>query len=560
MHIFLNKFNFSFLYIFLISLFFLFSCDENKENNPNNQTVQTEIQFENLEEYPAIIYSDASRLNVFTEVGSLSQKTIKSAPAPHGTAFYPTFLFSFKVGNIDKIIPLNGETIIAAIEADKTNLVKIPKLTSIEFNTSYVFLVNNSDYSLSFREGNTEKTPLGGGTSIINSGSSAAYEIMPGIISGYSIRKNTTDIAPFPTNLTEFRHGIIYELTYTNTGLELTKETDILDFGSYIKWTNDINGTLNVNNKSSKDMVLFLGMPNNNNLIGGVKTGVIKDFYIASKINNFETGGLAVIYGISIDEYNANIDNLTSAKREYSAMIIYGQGKTYKIEITSLSMGEYMYRISNPNKYGIELRKNSPDGEKIGFIPALSVNVSMYANSSEPFSIVPVFVVYNNVVKEIVTYVPIDNNIFQGMPYFVTISPKGMNSNEIQTYIINIENLTISLSTAYINIINNTTLPCEVGIGNTILKSVNGLNIISSGQTLTYSILSTTEGMQQNIILKYQVSNLPVRFSGETTPPVIKNGYQYTITVTGSGSNTENILITLIDNGVIPLDYIISSL
>jgi len=538
------------------------SCDNLSENNnTNTQASQTQIEFDNLEQYPVIIYNDPARLIFFTQVDGLSQRIVISSPAPYGTAFYPTFIYSFKVGANDIFIPFNGQTIIAAIEENKTNLVKIPKHDGIEISNAYIFIINDSDFSLSFREGSLEKTPIGGASSIINSGNSGAYEISPGNISGYSIRKNTTDPIAFPTGLTEFKQGVIYEITYTNTGLELIKETDVVSSGSNIKWSNDINGTLKVNNKSSKDMVLFLGNPNINNLIGGVRSGVKKDFNISSKVNDFQVGGFTVVYGITYDEFNYHIDNLSLAKIEYSAFIIFGQGKTFETEITNISMGNFMYRVSNTTKYGLELRKNSPDGERVAYIPALATNVPLYASSTEPIVLYTVYIIYNRVLDQITTFIPTD--IFYRS---ITVSPKGVNSGQVQTYIVspNTEipnNLLMPYS--YFDITNNTNQNCTVTLSGNILISERGFTILNSGSTERYVIMGAklpdgtyAQETMQNIILQFLggIVSLPVKFTDDTSAPIIKIGHCYTVAVTGSGTNVDNYTVTLIDNGSFPID------
>jgi hypothetical protein len=540
--------------VFLLFLILFTSCENQANNNTENPAEGTFVEFENLEQYPVTVYSDTSRTNVLVQVNALSKKTVKAEPAPLGTAFYPTFQFSFEIGTTKINIPFDGTTIIAAIEKDKTNIVKIPKLESVEINKAYILLINDSDFSLTFREGNTEKIPIGGGTSIINSGLSAAYEIPPGVSSGYSIRKNTTDPVAFPVGLTEFSQGIIYKLTYTNTGLELTGEDEVINYdGSNIKWSNDSNGTLKIDNNASKDMVLFIGMITPNNIIGGVRAGVSKDFNISSKVSDFQAGGRAVIYGITIDDYNANIENLSAAKVKYSAMVIYGGGRAYKTNIASDSIGDYMYRVTNNSRYGLELRKNNPDGERIDFIPAFAINWSMYANNTDPVYVFPVYVLYNATFQMIMSFTPNEN----GNPVFVTVTPRGANSGQVQTYTFSInQEIPITSPVAYMNVTNYTNLNCRVNIANNTLTSVNGFNTINSGDTLRYAITSTYEGMEQDIIIQYLngLIELPVRFTDDTTPPVIKNGYFYRVTVSGSGTTADGYTVTLTDNGPMSLD------
>jgi hypothetical protein len=98
--------------------------------------------------------------------------------------------------------------------------------------------------------------------------------------------------------------------------------------------------------------------------------------------NDTETGGTGGGDGISLAEYDANKSNLANAKVEYSAMATYGQGKKFRAEISPAYTGDFYYKVTNGGRIGMELRKDSPDGEKIGYLPALATNYALYSNTS----------------------------------------------------------------------------------------------------------------------------------------------------------------------------------
>lgn len=318
------------------------------------------------------------------------------------------------------------------------------------------------------------------------------------------------------------------------------------DAGDDIKWSNDANGTLNVTNNTSNDMVLFIGQtPTVNNIIGGVSAGNSKDFDIASRVSDFQIGGFAIIRGITRDEYNANRNNLTQAKIEYSAMATYGQGKKFRTEISPIFMGDYGYRVTNIGRIGMELRKDSPDGEKVGFLPALASNMLLYTNSTDGFTLYPVYVYYSRSTGQVTTLRP--TTMFET----VTVSPRGLQSGQIQSYTfpadqnVTWENIrsTLTSPVAYVTVTNNVAGQSgRVTIaGTNRLNSQNGFDTIGSGETLTYEIQSTVIGTQQNLVLSFYngLINLPVRFEDEVTNPVLRNGYDYTVTVSGSGQTVD---------------------
>ena len=113
-------------------------------------------------------------------------------------------------------------------------------------------------------------------------------------------------------------------------------------------------------------MVIFQGQtPTINNILGGVRGGASRDIDVSSHVTDFGVGGFMILRGITLDQYNANKSNLSLARIEYSAMATYGQGKKFRTEIMPNYMGDYAYRVTNIGRIGMELRKDSPDGEKV---------------------------------------------------------------------------------------------------------------------------------------------------------------------------------------------------
>jgi hypothetical protein len=171
-----------------------------------------------------------------------------------------------------------------------------------------------------------------------------------------------------------------------------------------INWNNEPNGTLTVLNNVSKDMVLFQGQtPSANNILGGIYANSTKTFDISDDVDDFSIGGYIILRGMTIDEYNKNKSNLANAKVEYSAMATYGQGKKFRTEISPTYTGDYYYKVTNGGRIGIELRKDSPEGEKIGYLPALATNYTLYSSSSADMTVFPVYVYYSKISKEVTT-------------------------------------------------------------------------------------------------------------------------------------------------------------
>jgi hypothetical protein len=337
----------------------------------------------------------------------------------------------------------------------------------------------------------------------------------------------------------------------TGTGTE-TSDTD------GIKWTTEAGGTLTITNNTSKDMVIFQGQtPSASNIMGGVKATSSRDFDVSDDVDDFTVGGYMILRGIPKDQYEANKNNLSSAKIEYSAMATYGAGKKYRTEISSNYTGDFGYKVTNSGRIGLELRKNSPDGEKIAYLPSLATNVMLYADTAASLSIFPVFVYYAKSTGQVTTLKPTDH--FAS----VTATPRPLaNTSTIQSYYFPNDNTvtwaqiagSLKSPVAYFTVSNN--VPNQGAFftlaGGNSLFSQNGYDAVGTGEQLTFELESTVEGTGKYIVITlYNGSlKLPARFAGETGNPTIKNGYDYAVTVNfkgGTVSDADNYEVLLVE-------------
>jgi len=320
-----------------------------------------------------------------------------------------------------------------------------------------------------------------------------------------------------------------------------------------INWNNEANGTLTVINNVSKDMVIFIGQtPQASNILGGVRGLTTKTFDISDDVDDFNVGGFIILRGMTKDEYNANKTSLSSARIEYSAMATYGQGKKFRTEISPNYTGDYAYRVTNLGRIGMELRKDSPDGEKIGYLPSLASNMLLYSDNTDGFAIYPVFVYYSRSSGQVTTLKPTSQ--FET----VSVSPRPATGGQVQAYTLPADQgatwdsikATLSSPVAYVTVTNSVANQSgRVTLsGTNRLNSQNGYDSIGSGETLTYEIQSTVVGTQQAIVLTYynQALQIPVLMDGAT--PVIKNGYDYTIAVSGSGQTAAGYTVIITES------------
>jgi hypothetical protein len=313
--------------------------------------------------------------------------------------------------------------------------------------------------------------------------------------------------------------------------------------GGGISWVSENNGTLTITNNASKDMIIFHGQSSNaSNILGGVKAQTSRDFDVSDDVPDFEVGGYLILRGISRDEYDANKNDLSRAKIEYSAMATYGQGKKYRAEINPAYSGDYYFKATNTGRIGIELRKDSPDGEKIGYLPALATNYALYANSTNQLTIFPVYVFYSNTTKTVTT---IRATSFAES---ASVGPRPVTDQSVQTVRFpNDEKLqwdqiagSIVYPVAFITVTNNVgNQSSQFATASKVYFAQNGYDSVNSGETLTFELKATDAGQRMNLNCTIYGGSVTVAVKdGKGETPTIKNGYDYTVSLnyTGSGS------------------------
>jgi len=320
-----------------------------------------------------------------------------------------------------------------------------------------------------------------------------------------------------------------------------------------INWDGDNGGTLELVNGSNKDMILFLGqVPSQSDIIGGVRAGVTRKIDISKHVDDFNVGGYAVLRGISKEEYDKNVLDLSNSKVkiEFTGMVTYKAGTVYRYNIDLRYIGDNGFRVVNRGKIGMELRKDSPDGEKVAYLPAFQQNSMVYTQTTSSMTLFPVYVYFNKSTGEVTTLK--SDDLFQSIQ--VAPRPLAPGSDDIQTYYLpNDATLTwqqivgtLKQPCAYVTVVNN--ISNQSGyVTNAVsrrLTSQDGYDAIGSGENRVFEVKSSEEGAGVALTIVYYGGNImvPVLKEGETDPPIIKNGYNYTVTVSysptsNSGSN-----------------------
>ncbi len=323
--------------------------------------------------------------------------------------------------------------------------------------------------------------------------------------------------------------------------------------GADINWQSENSGTLEITNGSNKDMILFSGQTPggaSSRLLGGIRAGGTKLFDVSDDVSDFSVGGYMVIRGVSLDQYTEFKDNLPQAKIDFSAMATYKAGTKYRLNINPSYIGDYGFIVDNVAPVGIELRKDSPRGEKVAYLPALQRNQVVYTSTSDAFALYPTYVYYNTSTGEVSTIETTD--IFES----ATASPRSLaNASTFQRYTFP-KNLSgwdgivnkLTLPYGYVTVTNNTNESVYFTIaGGNALTSQNGFNTVAVGERSMYEVIGDDADEDGNGGAEYQfvvtayggMIMIPVYFEGEPENlPKIKNAYDYEISVRQKSGTT----------------------
>lgn len=312
------------------------------------------------------------------------------------------------------------------------------------------------------------------------------------------------------------------------------------DTADGIDYTNQPNGTLTIRNNTTKDMVLFEGeTPTKDTILGGVRAQSSRAFDVSGK-NGFAVGGWMIIKGMAASEYATNKANLTKAKVEYSTMATYHAGEYYEATINPAYTGDYCIKVSNNGKIGIELHKDSFNGEKIAYLSPYKSNQYIYFDDNKSIRLYPVYVYYSTRNHTVST---LSGDFFESR----TVVPASVTESYMQTYSFPADESTtwsqimesISFPTAYIKVTNGVEEGAYFKIGSAQYVAQNGQDAVG-GVPVTFEVESTKDGETKQITLALYNGKVSVPvLNADGGIPTIQNGYDYSVSLTKvvQGSN-----------------------
>jgi hypothetical protein len=267
------------------------------------------------------------------------------------------------------------------------------------------------------------------------------------------------------------------------------------DKGKAVEFTNFSTPSIFVENLSGERLVAFKGSLNPTYLISGVpaysgKHGLKKDPAL------FNNTGAFVLLLITETQYNSNKKNLGALNNEVFARVFafYNHSATNNnvFQISSKIGGQGRLTISNPSNFNVEIRKDGPTGEILGYAAAqmTSGNV-IYLNAPDSYDIYPLFKFFNPVDNELYSVTPkYQDGALQGKPFMKTLGFGGTQ----MTHTFNIQEIedqgsfNLTTGSMYLRIINNSFTGVRFWDGTQPVITSIGIEVINSNDAQTFSI------------------------------------------------------------------------
>jgi len=313
-----------------------------------------------------------------------------------------------------------------------------------------------------------------------------------------------------------------------------------------------------VDNKSGERLVAFKGSLNPNYLISGIPAYATNHGLYKKPSLFSSTGDFALIL-ITEAEYNKNKANPAAAPVFAEIYAFYNHEATNnnRFQISSKSGGTGRITLNNPTSWNIEIRRDGPTGEVLGYVASQMTNTVLRVNAPDDYSLYPVFKRYIPSDKEIYEVVPkYTSGALTGKPYakdFALATADGTstwNLSEVAEKI----NFTLSTGSFYLRIVNNSNTAVRFTHGDDEQLTSMGIRGVAPANTNVYSVKITrnpdgTYPAQETISLL----KIGTPQNALTVPSnAYKLDYVYTITVTGADAS--NLALGAIQESEDPLD------
>jgi len=298
-----------------------------------------------------------------------------------------------------------------------------------------------------------------------------------------------------------------------------------------------------VENKTGERLVAYKGSLNPNNLIGGIPA-YATNHGLEKKSSLFTGPGDFALILIKEAEYNSKKNNISSADVFATIYAFYNHEATNNnvFQISGKAGGAGRIILNNPTPWNVEIRKDGPTGEILGYVSAQLTGTVLRLAIPDDYNLFPVFKRYNYTDKEIYEIVPkytTGNELLIGRPYMQSFalsneSPQTWNFNDLASTL----NFSMSSGGIYIRVQNDSGTAIRFARGNEELTTSTGIKGIQQTYTNIYNIKiqRNPDGTYPD---KQTISGYSIGTSQLMLPipeQEYKTDYIYTIRVTGANA------------------------
>jgi len=300
------------------------------------------------------------------------------------------------------------------------------------------------------------------------------------------------------------------------------------------------NGTVDVINPTAHKMLLFRrGALLDSNIIGGVYPSDTATISFSDR-TDFTVGSFEIIYAIKQSEYEVNKGN---SNIDYSAMVTYRNTSRFRIQLQSKYDGNYIFQCFNRSEdWPMEIRKNTPDGDKIAFLARREAYYRVNAFTTDPFVAFPVWIAYNSITRAITTFIPQGSDLEGGVQTIQPQTPVNMEDYYFPSGGTSTINFNVDIPFATITVTNTASGSAQSAIfrnGGSRYIPQNNIQVIGAGRDAAFEIRSNGSPLNLNLALgSMQEYEIPVRFQDTpSTLPTLENGWFYTVSLIFNGGS-----------------------
>ena len=334
--------------------------------------------------------------------------------------------------------------------------------------------------------------------------------------------------------------GLIFSLTGC--------DEDDGDKGGSVSFKSFSPRSISVDNMTKERLVAFKGEAHRDYLIGGIPAdcrghGLEKKSSLFKSSQDF---GLVLIKEADYNKYKNNLAGAPVFAEIYAFYNHEGDNQN-SFRISNLVGGEGRIILNNPTNWNIEIRRNSPTGEILGYTKDQSLNTALRLEIPSNYNLYAVFKRYNHSDREIYEVVPKFLTAEPGFEYLIGtpyMQPFALPDAVPQTWnfgpLAQTLNFSLTSGGVYIRVQNDSGIAVifSTGNGNTEILTSTGISAIKPGETNLYN-LKVYRNPDGTYPARQTISGYSIGTAlGWLTLPAreYKTDYIYTIRVTGASA------------------------